>query len=206
MASTESIVRYYSKLLILQYLQKPKARATVEGVVTPVIMDQLPTKIQGAFALESAVGVQLDVIGKYVGVTRDGYSFTGPIVLNDADYRTLIKIKIIQNNSGSSLATIQQFLFDNFNMTVFVVDYQSMRLSYLIDPAIGSLELAQVLVTKKLLPKPMAVQLSSIIYTPFITTLFGFRTYQYAGYHNSPFNSYSDYHMDYPWLTYAYTI
>lgn len=165
MATTQELIDYYANLLIIQYLGQPKAYATIQNLVKPVIMDQLPVAVQDAFSLDTAVGVQLDVIGKYVGVTRTGMGFDGPIVLNDADFRVLIKVAIITNQSGSSLYDIQNILHIFFPGSILVFDYQDMRMSYLIDSDIGSQDLIQLFVTEGLLPKPMGVQLAAPIYT-----------------------------------------
>lgn len=202
---------YYANLLILQYKgplvhaldDKSKAQATVEANVEPVIMNQLPVTVQDAFAIGSAIGVQLDVIGKYAGVTRSGNTSHGFVILNDADFTILIQIAIIQNNNGSSLATIQNLLNTYFPGQIFVFDYANMHMSYLIDSSIGSQDLVELFVSKGLLPKPMGVQLTTTTIGPVIDAFFGFRTYLTAPHNISPFNTYTTYHMDYPWLSYA---
>ncbi len=200
--TTQEIVNYYANLLILQYHEKPKAFATIQTLVRPVIMDQLPVAVQNAFDVDTAVGVQLDVIGKYVGVSRTAYDFIGPITLDDADFRTMIKIGIIKNGFGSSLAEIQQLLFQFFEGALLVFDFQNMRMGYFFDSAIGSRPLAEVFVKSEFLPKPMGVQLAALIYAPNIDNLFGFRTYELPPFNTSPFNTYDDYSMDSPWLSY----
>lgn len=201
--TTLELIAYYVDLIILQYKEKPKARGTVDFLVSMPIANQIYTATQNAFDLETAVGVQLDTLGKYVGASRNGYGFTGPITLGDSDYRQLLRFKIITNNAGSSLAEIEALLNQYFYPNIIISDYTTMRISYLLDTAIGSFDLAQVLVTGGYLPKPMAVQLSTIVFSPTIRDFFGFRTYDYATTGlNSPFNSYDDYQMDEPWLTY----
>lgn len=308
MSTTQSLVNYYANLLILQYLQKSKAYATIQTQVTPVLMPQttvqqitfsgipasgqfslryngqtsgliswnsstssiqtivqtlpglgsvlvtgslasqelvvtfvgvnavalpltvvtntlltsgsvkivltileidvtLPLAVQNAFNLRGsnlAVGVQLDVIGKYAGVTRNGYSFTGvPITLDDADFATLIQFATITNSAGSDLATIQKLMNQFFPNEVLVFDYQNMRMSYLISSSLGSQNLIQLVVGEGLLPKPMGVQLSTTVYTPVITSFFGFRTYDLPQFNAKPFNTYDSYNTTWSWLTYS---
>lgn len=62
---------YYVERLIAQYRTLPKARDTVAIVVKQALADDLATQVQNAFDVDSAVGAQLDVIGKYVGVPRN---------------------------------------------------------------------------------------------------------------------------------------
>lgn len=197
---------YYASLLPLQYREKPNAFGTIKALATMAIIDQLPMAVQNAFTIGSAVGVQLDVIGKYVGVTRYGNGFSMPITLNDADFTQLIRIAILSNNAGSSLYTIQGLLSTFFAGQIFVFDYKNMHLSYFINSSVGSQDLVQLLVTQKLLPKPMAVAIASIIYAPTIDTFFGFRTYDLPAVNSTPANDYTNYELDRPWLNYGYAL
>lgn len=164
--TAQELINYYANLLIIQFIGKPKAYATIQALVAPVIMNQLPLLVQNAFNMDgTAIGVQLDVLGKYAGVTRTGYGLTGqPITLNDADFFTFIKLAILTNSSGSDLATIEKLLNGFFPGELFVFDHKEMRMSYLINSTIGSQNLVQLFITEGLLPKPMGVQLAAPIY------------------------------------------
>lgn len=185
--TTQEIINYYAGLLILQYIGKPKAFATIQTLVTGPIMDQLPLQVQNGFTLgdttiadvtyPGAIGVQLDILGKYAGVVRTGSDLNGNIVtLNDMDFTTLIRLAIVTNNSGSSLADIQNLLHTYFANEIFVYDGADMQMSYLVTSSVGSQALVELFITEGLLPKPMGVQLSSVIYVPSVS-LFGFQTY-----------------------------
>ncbi len=185
--TTEEIKIYYANLLILEYLGRARAYAMCREFPGPFIMDQLPVTVQNAFCVGNqtiagtvypgAVGDQLDVLGKYANVTRSGYDLNGnPIILGDLDYTSLIKIAIITNSAGSSLATIQQLLNMYFPGQIFAYDGADMQMSYLITAAVGGQDLVQLFITKNLLPKPMGVELASIVYIISIS-LFGFQTY-----------------------------
>lgn len=204
--TNDALQKYYANLLIAQYLSKPKAYATIKALAALGIINQLPQAVQYAFQIGSATGVQLDVIGKYVGVKRSGNGFFGPITLNDADFTALIKMAILTNNADASLATIQRLLNTYFPGQLQVFDKKSMQLSYFIDSSTGSQQLVQLLVTEKLLPKPMGVGISSIIYAPGSFKFFGFQTYDLPPRNVSPFNTYSDYKFSTPWLNYGYAI
>lgn len=151
---------------------------------------------------ETAVGAQLDMLGKYAGVSRTGRGFTTQITLDDADFLSLIQMAILKNSAGSSLYDIQALIAQFFAGNMLVFDYQNMQMSYLISTGIGSADLVQLFVTQGLLPKPMAVQIALVIYAPIITTFFGFRTYDAPAFNATPFNSYDDYQEDWPWLSY----
>ena len=78
-----------------------------------------------------------------------------------------------------------------------------MRMGYLVNSKIFSQDLAQMFVLKGILPKPMGVQLGATIYAPNINAIFGFRTYTLEPFNNSPFNTYADYNLNWPWLSYT---
>ena len=75
MALIDELKKYYADLLIVQY-QMPKARAEVElytSVLFPVNQasgNLLVKDISNGFNVDTAVGVQLDIIGIYVGLSR----------------------------------------------------------------------------------------------------------------------------------------
>lgn len=164
----------------------------------------LPLAIQNAFNVNVeplAEGVQLDILGKYAGVSRTGMNQNGTIVLSDSDFITLIKFATITNSSGSSLATIVTHLFQTFGSAVSLYDFQNMHMSYLINSSIGTQDLINLLITEDLLPRPMGVELS-IIYANNTSNFFGFRTYASPGVLVKPFNTYADYNQTWPWLSY----
>ncbi len=193
-------------LLVLVSSTLTSSAVPVDPVITEVD-ETLPLAVQNAFNVlgETATGAQLDVIGKYVGVSRSGTGFTTQITLDDADFTSLIQMAIIKNNAGSSLATIQRLLNQFFPAEVFVYDYADMRLSFFISALVGSQDLVQLFITENLLPVPMGVQYS-VIYSPTADPFFGFRTYSLPAHGVSPFNSYTDYQLNRPWLSYAESI
>lgn len=167
----------------------------------------LPLAVQDAFNLiqgtDIAVGNQLDVLAKYVGVTRTGLGFTQSITLDDDDFYTLILMGIAKNSSGSSLYDIQSLLNRFFANQIFVYDSTQMVLTYVLDPSIGSNDLVQLFITEGLLPVPMAVGLI-VIFGPTLQ-FFSFRTYEHANVNGFPFNTYSDYNETWTWLSYQYS-
>lgn len=178
------------------------------GVPTVTETDEiLMLAIQNAFDIGSAVGVQLDTLGKYVGVKRTTQGLTGPITLGDDEFRSLIRMAVLTNSAQSDLASIQDLIFTFFNGQMRVYDYQNMRMSYLISSTIGSAELIQMFVAQGLLPRPMSVQVAAIIYAPDINNFFGFCSYENPTPGDvKPFNTYEDYHTDWLWLDYQTAI
>lgn len=307
--TTLELLQYYSNLLIFQYLGKPKAYATIQALVNPVIMAQtstqnisfsaaatsgtfvlsydgnsteainwndsvatiqtklqtltglsqvtlsgsisgqnivvtftgvippalelsvssnnllsgssqititiletdltLPLAVQNGFNLigsQTAVGVQLDVLAKYVGVTRMGIGFNGQAIsLNDSDFLQLIKMGILTNNSGSSLYDIDRLLFNFFPGLILVFDNANMTLQYFLSSQIGTTDLIELFVTENLLPAPMGVGVG-IYLAPIVDAFFGFITYDFPTQPpmTRPLNNYDNYQTDWPWFSYSY--
>ena len=206
MTSVLELVHYYSNLLILQYKNLPRAKVMVELFVQEAIMELLAVQIEKGFDLDTAVGAQLDIIGKYVGISRTNQGFSSLITLNDADFLSLIKVGILSSNSGSSLFEIQNLIKKYFSGQVLVFDTKAMQLSYYMDSSIGTPDFAQVVIAEELLPRPMGVGIAGVIYSSDIRRFFGMRDYDLPGVNISPFNSYDDYQMNRPWLSYAFAI
>lgn len=66
----EELLKYYPNLLEIQYHSGKKSRATIETMVKLLWANQLLKQIRDGFDVETAVGVQLDIIGIWVGVDR----------------------------------------------------------------------------------------------------------------------------------------
>ncbi len=71
MSDIAEIVDYYANLLIIQYHDKPKAKAVIELTVREVLASGVFIDIKNGYNLDTAVGLQLDVLGKYIGVDRN---------------------------------------------------------------------------------------------------------------------------------------
>lgn len=82
------IVEYYEKLLIIQYYDKPKAKAEIGLLARTLLADGLIFDLEDAFDLETAVGNQLDILGKYIGADRfyKGQVFIGSGFFENIDY------------------------------------------------------------------------------------------------------------------------
>jgi hypothetical protein len=206
--TTSEIIAYYVNLLIMQYKGKPRAEAHIETLVEPVVRNQLFLQIQNAFDIDTAIGAQLDVLGKYAGVQRASYTFTGQVILTDDEFRLLIRLAIVKNTTFSSLAVIQDLLDFYFQGLIRVYDYANMRMSYMISSQIASQNLAQVFVAQNLLPVPMGVNEGATMYAPDLDIFFGFSTYEYdpALLNNVPFNTYEEFNENWYFLNYEYGI
>ena len=94
MLSTSDIRNYYIGLLIVQYSNKPKAKATIGAMYDYIIPinsktgNTLIEDIRDAFNLDTAVGIQLDIIGHYLGIDRlyKGQNFDNLQLMGFTDY------------------------------------------------------------------------------------------------------------------------
>lgn len=66
----DQAIAYYVGRLLFQY-QKPKAQQNIAILANIGVADLLPSQVQDAYDPYRAVGPQLDVIGKYVGLPRN---------------------------------------------------------------------------------------------------------------------------------------
>lgn len=71
-----NIEEYYANLLILQYRNKPKARATVKIGADIYLGDGLFFELNDILNIDTAQGAQLDLIGKILGVPRNIFGLT----------------------------------------------------------------------------------------------------------------------------------
>lgn len=91
MTDLQTTKDYYVDLLLYQYNNKPKAKATIDLLVDAILVDLLPKDIETAFDLETAIGAQLDIIGEYIGLNR---------VINNTITRDYFTFEDEQNNAS----------------------------------------------------------------------------------------------------------
>jgi hypothetical protein len=202
--TVQQLIDYYVNLLIIQYHNKPKAQATIAAVVQELLASGVFFDVRDGFSVDTAVGVQLDIIGKYVGVDRfyktqditgihfgysDAYSFepdgttgyadaadfltkdgsflsvsdiigTG-FKLSDDDFRALIRLKILLNNSNFSDGQIDADLFAIFGTSLYAMDNLDMSMEYFTNADLSLI--VRVALAKNLLPAPMGVRINHLI-------------------------------------------
>lgn len=206
MADVTELVEYYQNLLIIQYNNKEKARATIKSISEALLASGILFDIRDGFNIDNAVGAQLDVIGKYVGLDRfytmvqdpidyfaftdyeeidpdeeekfgltdyanfDDFQYNGTLnyssvltqdnKLNDEDFRSLIKLRIIQNNSNHSHKSIDDAIWQVFGDSVVPSSEGDMHMIYFLRNANQSI--IEAALTKGVLPRPMGVGVSLI--------------------------------------------
>lgn len=152
------IVEDYTGLIISQHKDKIKYEYTVGIAVYPFcLLQSMGDEAITATSVDNAVGVQLDWIGEWVGISRrvpvpiTGVYFTwddtaadgwdsgiwkgefdpdsGMSELPDDDYRILIKSKIVANNSSGTIPEIYAILDAAFpSVVIDVIDNQDMTM------------------------------------------------------------------------------
>ena len=66
----EELISYYVDLLIIQYRDKAKAVGHIEALTELLMIYDLIRAVENAYDPDTAVGVQLDILAKYVGADR----------------------------------------------------------------------------------------------------------------------------------------
>lgn len=149
----------YIQLITSQYRDKPKFVAVVEAVCQPMVdLSNLEAAYPQDYDLDTAVGVQLDAVGRWVGVSRylkvplaDVYfSFddvdlgfdsgvwqgpfdpsTGLTILPDDAYRILIRARIANNHWDGTIPgayAVWDVLFLPLGVNLFIVDHGDMTM------------------------------------------------------------------------------
>lgn len=69
----QEALNYYASQLIIQYNSLPKATGTIKALTNCSVCDDFFFQLQNCFNLSTAVGDQLTIIGRIVGVPRHIY-------------------------------------------------------------------------------------------------------------------------------------
>ena len=149
----------YTSLITSEYNQQPNFMAMIGTILQP-IADSIATvqSLSAAFDLDNAVGSQLDVVGLWVGVTRNvavpltgvyfsldvaGLGFdegtwfnpfdpsTGLLVLPDENFRTLIRGRIARNHWDGSVPgayNAWNIAFAGTGTGILIQDYDNMHM------------------------------------------------------------------------------
>lgn len=122
-----------------------------------------------AFFVDQAVGRQLDIIGSWVGASRDLSGSWGDS-LSDTDYRPYIKAKILCNmwdGTNESLPGMWQAIYPNLQMSF--VDGQDMTMTVTVTGDI-SVSLSAMIQLGLIIPCPSGVHQTYVVNTSTIET------------------------------------
>lgn len=159
----------YTKLITAEHADKPLFVAMVSLYVQHSIDNQaVLASIPALYDLDAAVGVQLDTLGVWIGFPR--YVFVaglGTVTLDDDDYRTLLRARILRNHwdgTNAQLQVILASLFPGTGITLFAVDNQDMTMDIFVTA--GTLTPTQLALIESglLIPRPEGVLLAGVAY------------------------------------------
>lgn len=183
---------YYADLLILQYKTQPKARDTISALTDKVIADGLLIDVINGFNIDTAVGKQLDMLGKYIGLSRVvkvKVSSPETTVLTDDQYRLLLKLKLVCNTSYSATSQIRSALYQLFPNDIRVFDDRTMQMEYELSMMFNGLE--NVIIAEELLPFPMGLGFNVVV-VPDLLQLYGYYGYDGLNNNHNGYSSYTD--------------
>lgn len=180
-----------------QYRNKPKA-VQWYGIV-PSLANQICTAfeaVRNSYDIDTAVGEQLDVIGRIVVINRsyessiewDSFLWGQPVsqwggngvqwqssgmtisnTVSDAIFRTLIKAKIAKNNSDATLdGVVEALLYITDASPIQVIDNEDMTMSVSFGSELDPIT-RFVLDTFDIIPRPQGVRFLGYTEEPAIT-------------------------------------
>ncbi|MCC8364900.1 DUF2612 domain-containing protein [Xenorhabdus sp. PB61.4] len=187
-------MRDYLKLITPQHRTAPKFVTHID-LITRSLSDiaQQTLQLNDAFSLDRAVGVQLDAVGEWIGLSRyvktpivgvyfsldmNGIGFdqgswrrrydsdSGFTELDDETYRTLLRVKIEANHwdgSGEMLERIYQRIMPDSKTTLFFVDNQNMTMDVFMTGGVIPEVIKAVIRQGYLNIKPEAVRVNNYI-------------------------------------------
>lgn len=185
----------YSDLVTSEHNQRPKFMAVVAALAQPMVdLQNVLASMPGKYDLDEAVGVQLDAVGEWVGISRnvntpltgvyfsldtEGLGFdqgnwkgpfdpdTGLTRLDDDSYRLVIRAKIGANHWDGTLGSSAEILNSIFNgdTYVFIQDNQDMSMTIGISGVIPSAVFLALLANGLIPLKPEGVRVNIVIVT-----------------------------------------
>lgn len=158
---------YYLNLIPSQYRLQPKFMKWLEaGIQKLQDSNSTAQEIISNFDLDTATGVQLDIIGKLIGRSRQlDFQPRADVssVLDDDYYRLLLKAKIVWNQWKGTLPelyTAWQEIFPNGNL--LILDNQDMSMDVIVSGDFSVLE-KDLIYNGLVVPKPEGVRINYII-------------------------------------------
>jgi hypothetical protein len=152
---------YYLNLLTSEYRLAPNLNAWLAELLTPLNDNSnMVAQMTEFYDLDSAAGVQLDVLGVIAGISRTvGFQPSDSVspILDDDTYRILIKATIANNQwdgTESALYPIWAALFPGGSLTI--VDLQNMSCDIVLTGTFTSIIL-DLVVHGYIVPRPEGV-------------------------------------------------
>ena len=158
---------YYLNLIPSQYRLQPKFMKWLEaGIQKLQDSNSTAQEIISNFDLDTATGVQLDIIGKLIGRSRQ-LDFRPRTevssILDDTSYRLLLKAKMVWNQWKGTLPELYnawQEIFPNGNL--LILDNQDMSMDVIVSGDFSVLE-KDLIYNGLVVPKPEGVRINYLI-------------------------------------------
>ena len=169
--TAEELGEYLADLLILQY-RKDKNIACIKALAKGMPIEIIQEIIDG-YNVETAVGHQLDVLGKYIfgdeylGESRsyektvDGV--TASYLLTDEEYRKALLLKIILNQAILSNESIDNGLYEFFGKTIRADSENNMTMHFYVTSSVENV--FHALSYHGQLPRPAGVSFDYVVVT-----------------------------------------
>lgn len=152
----------YLNLITSEHRDKPKYIAMLTGIFDQFVNNaNVMDSIKNGLDPDIAIGKQLDILGEYIGQSRqltvnvDGLES----VLSDEDYRFLLKARIAQGFWDGTVEGVYSIWNSLFSDVAFVlVDNQDMSCSFNISPEGLTPIQVQMIIMNMIIPKPVGVK------------------------------------------------
>ena len=160
----DSGMNKYLDLITSQYKDKPNFTAFLTAFLTPLDDTETCAKtIRTAFDIDQAEGVQLDILGQILGVSRtvNFQPTTGSSTMTDEYYKLCLKARIALNTWDGTREKLEEALEQAFPESVFLVnDNQDMSMDIVYVTGSADQYLLELLQNGYLIPKPAGVQIN----------------------------------------------
>lgn len=185
-------LNFYLDLVTSEHSTKPKYMAWLSVLLTPLIdAIKLNEDVKKAFDLNTAIGAQLNIIGKWLEQPRqvdfqptDGSSS----VLNDNYYRTVLKAKVVKNQWKGTISNFYSFwnvLFKGQPLQIYLVDNQDMEPVAIIRSSSVDQMMQDLIANNYIVPKPAGLGLT--VRRIDSDTTFGFFGTEFTGFDTGTF-------------------
>ena len=158
-----SLLSAYQDLITSEHRGKPKYEATVTALLQPVKdIFEIGVYMDDFFDLDEATGAQEDVLGQIVGQSRQmpfELIATGTNVLDNEDYRTLLKAKIAKNLWKGGIADLEETWQNLFGERIKIKDNQDMTIEVQLTD-VPTVAVQELILRGQVVPKPQSVGLN----------------------------------------------
>lgn len=174
----------YLNLIPSHNREKPKFISWLSASLIQVDDTEAMLKtFEAEFDLDTAVGNQLDVVGKLVGVSRqlNFQPVSDSPIVNDAIYRRMIKAKIAKNQWDGKYETLTTIWNEFFpDIQLIVTDNQNMTVDILVFGIGDNLE-REIIQAGYYIPKAQSV-LYNYVFSDVTIFAFGLDNAYYSGF------------------------